>query len=110
METRLEALKRILEAVTVNRNPVHGGKKRFWNLPRDEFVDATVYGQKVIVVGKPEESAIIKALKGQEPFDGSQFPRMPLGGPYVNDDDIAFIARWISDGCPESDPEAQRKE
>jgi tyrosinase len=111
-ETRLEAIRRILDAATDQGspgNPVHGGLRRFWNLARDEFVNAVVYGQQVIVVGRPEDSALIKSLKGVAPFDGSQFPRMPIGRPSVSDTDIAFIAQWIRDGCPDSDSEARDK-
>jgi hypothetical protein len=107
IETRLEAVRRILDSVTGTRAPFHQGKRRFWNLPRDQFVSASVYGELVIVIGKPDDSALIKALKGVAPFDGSRFPRMPIGGPYVNDADIAFIAQWIKDGCPDSDPAAR---
>jgi len=46
---------------------------------------------------------LIKGLKGQPPFDGSQFPRLPWGGKPVAFDDIAFIEQWIDDGCPETD-------
>ena len=66
--------------------------------------DGTGYA---IVLGKPDDSALIKSLKGVAPFDGSNYPRMPVGGPYVNDADIAFIAQWIKDGCPDSHPAAR---
>ncbi|HEV3387150.1 MAG TPA: hypothetical protein VG097_20190 [Gemmata sp.] len=110
METRLQAIRQILNAATDQGspgNPSHGGLGRFWNLPRDQFVAAKVYGQQVIVVGKPDESALIKSLKGIAPFDGSTFPRMPLGRPPVSDSNIAFIAKWIADGCPDSVPESR---
>jgi len=107
METRLDAVRRILDAATGTRNPRHQGKGRFWNLTRDEFVAATVYGQQVVVPGRPEDSALIKALRGLAPFDGSRFPRMPTGGPYVNDADITFIEQWIRDGAPDIAPEAR---
>lgn len=107
METRLEAVRRILDAAVDGRNPFHQGKRRFWNLPRDQFVSATVYGEAVIVLGKPDESALIRALWGVAPFDGSNFPRMPIGGTAVNDTDIAFIAQWILDHCPDSDSDAR---
>jgi tyrosinase len=103
METRLEAVRRILDSATGTGNPFHQGKRRFWNLPRDQFVNATVYNERVIVVGDPDQSALIKALRGTAPFDGTKFPRMPIGRPPVADADIAFIAQWIADGCPESD-------
>jgi hypothetical protein len=27
--------------------------------------------------------------------------RMPLGGPFIPDDQIAIIQQWIDDGCPD---------
>lgn len=111
-ETRLEAIRRILNAATDHGtpgNPFHEGKRRFWNLSRDEFVNAVIYGQQVIVLGDPEDSALIKSLKGVAPFDGSQFPRMPIGRPPVSDPDITFIAQWIRDGAPDSDEIAKDK-
>jgi hypothetical protein len=110
IETRLEAVRRLLDAAVGARNPWHEGKRRFWNLPLDQFVSATVYGEPVIVLGNPDNSALIKALKGVAPFDGSNYPRMPVGGPYVSDADIAFIAQWIRDGCPDSDTAARGRQ
>ena len=54
--------------------------------------------------GRGAASGLIKGLKGQPPFDGSQFPRLPWGGTPVSFEDIAFIEKWIDDGCPEHDP------
>jgi tyrosinase len=48
-------------------------------------------------------SGLIKGLRGLAPFDGSQFPRLPWGGQAVPEDQIAFIAAWIDDGCPRDD-------
>ncbi len=109
-ETRLDIVRSLLNNVTGDRNPRHSGTtgsgstqlRRFWNLSRDDFVNAVVYGQRVIVPGNPTESALIKSLKGDPPFNGA-FDRMPPGGPYLNDDDIAFIAKWIEDGAPDVD-------
>ena len=109
-ETRLEAVRRILNTATdqgTPGHPSHGGKGRFWNLPRNQFVAAVVLGQQVIVLGQPENSAMIKALRGLPPFTGAPFPLMPKGRPPVGEPDIAFIEQWIRDGCPENDgPEA----
>src|SRR4051812_15782034 len=110
METRLEAVRRILNTATdqiTTGNPSHDGLGRFWNLPRDQFVAAVVYGEKVIVVGDPNTSALIKSLRGLPPFDGTVYPRMPLGRDPVQDSDIEFIARWIADGCPDTDKRAR---
>lgn len=115
METRIESIRRILDAATNQifpGNPSHDGLGRFWNLSRDDFVKAVVYAQQVIVLGKPDDSALIKALKGLPPFDGTTLngitlTRMPLGRPAVSDADIQFIANWIKDYCPDSDSDAK---
>ena len=53
--------------------------------------------------GRGAASGLIKGLKGQFPFDGSQFPRLPWGGKQVSNSDILFIESWIDDGCPATD-------
>src|SRR6185369_16093038 len=50
-------------------------------------------------------SGLIQGLRGQPPFDGSRFPRLPWGGQPVADDDIRFISEWIDDGLPPADGE-----
>jgi tyrosinase len=50
-------------------------------------------------------AGLLKALRGEWPFDGSHFPRMPKGRPPVADADIAYIEQWIGDGCPEESQE-----
>lgn len=74
----------------------------FWRgVTRDQFVAEVVFEHPLIVVGQGGDSNLVKALKGIEPFDGSEFRRMPAGRPPVPADQIAFIERWIDDGCPE---------
>ena len=53
--------------------------------------------------GRGAASGLIIGLRGQPPFDGSQFPRLPWGGTPVSMADISFIEQWIDDGCPEND-------
>lgn len=53
--------------------------------------------------GRGASSGLILGLKGQAPFDSSQFPRLPWGGAPVSPEDIQFIESWIDDGCPETD-------
>lgn len=53
--------------------------------------------------GRGAASGLIKGLKGEAPFDGSQFPRLPWGGKPVAAADIQFIEQWIDDGCPADD-------
>lgn len=56
--------------------------------------------------GRGNASGLIKGLKGEAPFDGTRFTRLPFGGSEVSASDISFIAQWIDDGCPESDTQA----
>jgi hypothetical protein len=102
METRIVQVRSILNRMT-DRNggsPRHQGKKRFWNLPRDQFVAGPIYGKTPIVPGHPEQSFLVKVLQG--PAEG--FARMPAGGPYISDPDLAFVVQWIKDGAPDADP------
>lgn len=57
--------------------------------------------------GRGAASGLIKGLRAQRPFDGSQFPRLPWGGKVVADSDIAFIEAWIDDGCPATDDDSR---
>jgi tyrosinase len=56
--------------------------------------------------GRGAASGLIKGLKGQFPFDGTQFPRLPWGGKAVGASDILLIESWIDDGCPATDEPA----
>ncbi len=56
--------------------------------------------------GRGAASGLIKGLKGQFPFDGTQFPALPWGGTQVSSSDILFIESWIDDGCPAVDKSA----
>ena len=50
-----------------------------------------------------DRSGLIQGLRGEPPFDGSRFPRLPWGGRPVPDEGINLIAEWINDGCPRTD-------
>src|SRR6185503_15238088 len=52
-------------------------------------------------------SGLIKGLKGEFPFDGTQFPPLMWGGQRVSASDIIFIQSWIDAGCPASDEQTQ---
>ncbi len=53
--------------------------------------------------GRGAASGLIQGLRGQAPFDGSRFPRLPWGGAAVPEEQIRFISDWIDDGLPEAD-------
>jgi hypothetical protein len=48
--------------------------------------------------GDPANSYIIQKLEGLAAVGG----RMPLGGPYLSTDTIAFVQQWIANGAPPS--------
>lgn len=51
----------------------------------------------VIAEARAEDSALVIALRtGVDPY-----PRMPRGGPYVSDAEIAEIVDWINSGAGE---------
>ncbi|KRR15992.1 hypothetical protein CQ12_29010 [Bradyrhizobium jicamae] len=103
MEIRITQVRAILNRLADgHREPRHSGKARFWNLSRDEFVNGPIYQKKPIDPGKPQESFLVKILKG--PVDG--FAQMPAGGPYISAGDLTFIEQWIADGAPDMDAEA----
>jgi len=79
-----------------------GAHGAFWrDVTRDDFVAKSVYGLALIDMNNGAGSNLVKALKGEAPFDGSQYPRMPAGGDApVSDSDIKIIQDWIDNGSP----------
>ena len=87
---------------------VHGA---FWRGPtRDQFVALSVKKLPLVSLGDGAGSNLVKALKGESPFGkdlpspppDARFSRMPARLPRVPGGDIAFIQKWIDDGCPDS--------
>jgi hypothetical protein len=89
------------EADSENNAP-HGA---FWaTMSYKDFTTGDVpnMGMPVLVVGNANDSNIIKALLGQPPFDGSEFPQMPADGPpFLTPAQVQPISDWINNGCPE---------
>jgi len=105
---RYAQVQRILEtAAGPAANPDHtdstgADRGRFWRLPYKEFmVLPPIYGHQLIADSGPNRGArsgLVQVLQGK--LQG--VPRMPLNRPPVADADIAFISKWIDDGCPET--------
>ena len=94
----LDRVRKILDKATGDKNPPHG---RFWHKPLSELLTLEVKGERVLVSGKPAESALVRSLRGKPPFD-SDYERMPSGGsPPVPELEIQEIERWIENGCKE---------
>lgn len=93
--------------VTTNNIPVaqapHGNMWERGTTPNDQYQNfvtgCAIDGFPILKKGDGKTSNIILALRGQSPFDGSEFPRMPAGGPYLDDATINAISAWIDTGA-----------
>lgn len=112
--TRRQRVIEILDAAAAGSDVDYDGAGRFWHRATEELLNYRLRG--VLMVGpeqaresccggtagrRSEASGLIKGLRGEAPFDGSKFPRLPWGGEAVAERDIEFIAAWIDDGCPD---------
>lgn len=119
--TRYDRIRKILNEAAAGSSANYGGAGRFWDHGAKRLKEAVIHGVSLIAP-EPEKvksccghsadrndctrgaaSMLIRGLKGEAPFDGSQFPRLPWGGKAVSPEDIEFIGNWIDDGCPEDD-------
>jgi tyrosinase len=107
METYYKRVQKILRAAGKSvAADHHGGNGPFWEKTLPEFKDLAFYGQQLIADPGPDRgasSALIKALRGDAPFDGTMFSPMPLGRQRVGDRDIDFIQTWIDEGLPDAE-------
>jgi hypothetical protein len=101
-----------------------GVHHNFWRgCTRDQFVTMSIFGNPLIATGPDGRldaagSNLIKALRGEPPFDvpeesedenqdPSHYPRMPAEHPPLPPEAINYIYRWIEAGCPDNDPPGQ---
>ncbi len=120
LSTRFEHVREILRKAAGGKDKSFGGLS-LWNFSREQLLEAKLYGVRLIAPekeaggscchGEPSgarrgaRSGLIKGLRGQAPFDGSQFPRLPWEGQPVAAQDIQEISDWIDDGCPAEETE-----
>ncbi len=78
-------------------DPAPGIHDYYWDTP-ERLANNKPYGRQLIETGKPggETNLLIFLRKGV-----GTIPRMPRGGPYLNEAETAEIERWIDDGMPE---------
>jgi tyrosinase len=92
-------------------NPAAYGGLSLWTFTRDQLLAAELGGLPLISIAPPKKSccsgavcaavsSLLLGLRGEQPFDGSQFPRLPWGKAPMSDGDIQRIADWIADGVP----------
>jgi len=105
---RYDRVKEILDLAVQGKEI--GAHKAFWRaLDLPGFKARKVFGKQVVTPGDGAHSNLVLALRGQSPFGedigtpGADIPRMPFGFPPVADSDIAFIEKWVTDGCPDDD-------
>jgi hypothetical protein len=96
----------------ITLNSQHGF---FWNsMKYDDFINGEVPGitdgcgnpihLQILVKGKPDESNIIRALRGTPPLFSStgSIGQMPAGTAItMSKDQIDALAKWIENGCPQ---------
>ncbi|QNM98541.1 tyrosinase family protein [Chitinimonas koreensis] len=113
--SRLDRVRQILDRAVADT--AYRDEERFWRLPLAALLEHSLYGVRLIAPPRPaggscchkaaagpgrgDESGLVRGLRGQAPFDGTRFPRLPWGGQPVAEADIQFIAGWIDDGCPD---------
>jgi hypothetical protein len=110
--TRYQHVQEILDQACGDAQPGHFGEGRFWDKPLQEFMQVgRMVGVDVIAAPGPNRGArsgLILSLKGEPPFGDPihGLPQMPPHRPPVATTDIAFIEKWIDDGCPDEPMEA----
>jgi tyrosinase len=113
-QTRFNRVQAILADAAGHEPGNYGEAGRFWELPRNDFIKAKIYGVPLIAResetsccggdgARSSLSGLVRALRGDPPFNGSRFPPLMWNGKRVGESDIAFIADWIDDGCPVDD-------
>ena len=105
---RYTRIRRILDGAAGKAQPGYDGHGRFWERGAGQLEATVIYG--VAMVAPPDtqdrgaRSGLVTGLRGEWPFDSTQFPPLPWGGARVAEPDIQLISDWIDDGLPETDP------
>jgi tyrosinase len=119
--SRFEKVREILK--TAGSTSDYDGLGPLWNVSHKRLLEASLHGVRLIApeaahsccshmpsapgASRAARSGLIQGLRGEAPFDGVRFPRLPWGGSVVAASDIDFIAQWIDDGCPATDKDVE---
>ena len=114
--SRFAAVKQLLRE-SAKGNPSAYGGLAIWEFSRDQFLTTTLGGLPLVAPPAPKRpccsasttatSALLVGLRGEQPFDGTQYPRLPWGCEPASTEDIDMVARWIADGAPEAEAGGQ---
>lgn len=112
---RYERVKEILAAAGAGSDADYGGLGPFWDLPLEQLLNASIYDIRLIAPAqeaprsccarppagsRSARSGLIVGLRGEAPFDGARFPKLPWAGSTRRSKRCAVFAEWIDDGCP----------
>src|SRR6267378_3904086 len=99
--TRYEKVKQILDRGAAGSSVDYDGLGAFWKLPLSQFLQVEIHGIRMIASAEAQaascchgteaesslsrggRSGLIRGLRGQAPFDGTQYPPLPWGGKTV---------------------------
>ena len=102
-QVRWPRVKEILDGVMARwerregRKGLPGIHDYYWESP-EHLANDTSMGRRFIEPGiAGGETYLIQALRRGL----GTIPRMPMGGPFLSEDEIGEIVRWIDDGMPE---------
>ena len=105
-KNRFEKVKEILREAASGHAAAYGGQP-LWELSRAELLEAKLYSVRLIAPdgkqatasccahhdsgtaaanSRAARSGLVQGLRGEGPFDGSQFPPLPWGGKPVDGD------------------------
>ena len=69
----------------------------YWDTPQQLAGDEAM-GKRFIEPGVPaDETALVMALRRGL----GSIPKMPMGGPFLTEDEVQEVVRWIDRGMPE---------
>ena len=93
-----ELLDGIMHRWTIRHGePAPGIHDYYWDTPQ-KLADNKPYGRQLIEQGKPgRETFLVTFLR----TGVGTIPRMPRGGPFLSEEEIMEIERWIDIGMPE---------
>lgn len=102
-EVRWPRVKEILDGIMKRwelrekRRGLPGIHDYYWDTPQ-QLADDSAMGMKFIEPGIPaKDTALVISLRRGL----GSIPKMPMGGPFLKEEEIQVIEQWIDSGMPE---------